>query len=425
MSATYGDPTVCTKPTAAEATIPVTFYQDAVTQVAHVLPWRAIGGTELATLRLARAAAETGYRSVMVCRTDAPLVSDFFAQNEFPVVVFDAGAIELGGLAARWRESLRVTRALRIRGVKIVHCADVYAGDFFAIAAWLAGFTVVCHVRNRYEWLTRQQRLWIFFVRKLVFVSRDTANRFGRLASGARRLVERRTTVLYDGFEIANFGTLTSAVDTRMSLGIPSDAVIVGMVARLSVQKDHLTLIEAAASVCSRHPYVWFIFIGDDGSQGGAEPAHVQRVKEAIAASPFSDRFVCTGFRSDVPDLIAALDLFVLCTHREGLPLVILEAMGQAKPVIATAVDGIPEIVKHRITGLTHDHEDAAGLADQLNLLLDDASLAAELGQRGREMVSRSFSQEAFTANVAKLYSSVGVEPSQVAHAKTVVRSTR
>lgn len=372
--------------------------------IAHVLPWRAIGGTELATLRVAQAAAVSGYRSVMVCRADAPLVREFFASRGFSVVVFESSLLE-NGMLSNIRESRRVMRELRRRSVEIVHCADVYGGDLLALAARIAGFRVVCHVRNRYDWLTRKQRVWLRFASRLVFVSKDTANRFGKTARGTAGLVARRRVVLYDGLATDDLGIQFDPNVTRAKLGIRQDALVIGMVARISVQKDHLTLVRAAERVCQRHPRACFLIVGDDGSQGGAEPENAQRVMSAIAASPFSNRFVCTGHRDDVPDLMATFDVFVLCTHREGLPLVILEAMAQGKPVVATAVDGIPEIVEDGVTGYLHPHEDAVALADRINKLLDDPAQTAAMGRRSRDVVDRSFSQHAFVENVGALYS--------------------
>ncbi len=98
------------------------------------------------------------------------------------------------------------------------------------------------------------------------------------------------------------------------------------------------------------------------------------------------------------------MDVFALSTHYEGLPLVILEAMAQAKPVIATAVDGIPEIVIDGETGLLHGHLDDAQLAANIISLLQDEARAAKLGEAGYEFVKKNFSKEQFAMNMVNLY---------------------
>jgi len=114
--------------------------------------------------------------------------------------------------------------------------------------------------------------------------------------------------------------------------------------------------------------------------------------------------FIFTGFREDVARLVAAFDVFVLSTHGEGLPLVILEAMARGVPVAATEVGGIPEVVRHGETGLLHAHGDDAALASHLSSLLSDEAGAAALGEAGRRHVEREFGRERFAREMAGLY---------------------
>jgi glycosyltransferase involved in cell wall biosynthesis len=119
---------------------------------------------------------------------------------------------------------------------------------------------------------------------------------------------------------------------------------------------------------------------------------------------------------------MSAFDVFVLCTHFEGLPLVILEAMARGRPVVATAVDGIPEIVIDGRTGLLHPHGDAETLAARLLSLLEDEALAARIGGAGREFVKMEWGRERFAANMARLYEDVlGVNASGARRAGEVL----
>jgi glycosyltransferase involved in cell wall biosynthesis len=101
------------------------------------------------------------------------------------------------------------------------------------------------------------------------------------------------------------------------------------------------------------------------------------------------------------------MDLFVLSTHWEGLPLVILEAMAQGLPVVATAVDGVPEAVADGETGYTVPHADPAALADALGRLLDDPVRATAMGRAGRARVERMFTVAQFESNLLRLYDQV------------------
>jgi glycosyltransferase involved in cell wall biosynthesis len=101
------------------------------------------------------------------------------------------------------------------------------------------------------------------------------------------------------------------------------------------------------------------------------------------------------------------MDIFVLSTHWEGFPLVLLEAMAHARPVVATSVDGIPELVTDQETGRLFPHEDAAALAECLLDLLNSPAKARAMGRAGQEHVARNFSREIFTRNVGRLYAAM------------------
>jgi glycosyltransferase involved in cell wall biosynthesis len=114
-----------------------------------------------------------------------------------------------------------------------------------------------------------------------------------------------------------------------------------------------------------------------------------------------------TDHRDDVERLLNAIDIFVLSTKTEGLPLVILEAMAHAKPVVATAVGGVPELVRDKQTGFLHSLGDYEAQANQLSLLVEDKTLRHRLGEAGRALVRSDFSRERFATQVSDLYSTL------------------
>jgi glycosyltransferase involved in cell wall biosynthesis len=373
---------------------------DGPRRIAHVLPsTMVIGGTEHATLRIARAVAPTGLDSVAFCIEGDTPVQRFFAGEGMPVTGFPAVEPSVRRPLPDQRASRALAREFRRQRVDVVHCADVGAAHFTALAGRLAGVPVVSHVRNRHDQISRRDQLFLRPVDRWVFVSRDTWRRFSYPVAPARG------TVVYDGIDAPSLRT-SEARAARMELAIDPDAPVVGMVARVSPQKDFITLARAARDVLARHPRTRFLVVGDYETEP-AYRAHYERVCRELADQQVADAFVFTGFRRDVPRLAAAMDVFVLSTHFEGLPLVLLEGMAQARPVVATDVDGIPELVRDGETGLLHRHEDAVGLARQISRLLDDATLAARLGAAGRHAVDTFWTNERFARDMAALYHDV------------------
>ena len=173
------------------------------------------------------------------------------------------------------------------------------------------------------------------------------------------------------------------------------------MVARVAPQKDFETLIRSAAVLATHFPAVRFFMVGD------LDPLHYPQVQRWLEEHQVADRFLFTGFRRDIARLMKAMDVAVLSTHGEGLPLVLLEAMSHGRPVVATGLDGILEVIEDGQTGLLVPHRDAAALAQAIGRLVSDPALARRLGEAGRRTVETKFSQQAFEKGVERLYAGV------------------
>jgi glycosyltransferase involved in cell wall biosynthesis len=369
--------------------------------IAHILPWPAVGGTEHATLRIARAVDRSKYSSIAFCVPDGQPVRKMFADAGFPCATYEPMNPSYRRTLAFGRRSAALAREFKRHHVDLVHCADLLAGHHAALAGRLAGVPVVCHIRNRFDSLTRRERSFLWPIDKFVFVSENTWTHFGCPVSADRG------TVVYDGVDAVQADNdWCHRQSVFREFNIPGDAPLVGMMARVAPQKDFPTLARAAARVLQVNPRTRFLIAGDFSS-AGTYTHHYLEVRRVLDDCGVSSAFIFTGYRQDVSRLLCALDVFVLSTHWEGLPLVILEAMAHGKPVVATAVDGIPEIVDDGKTGLLFPHEDAARLATHITTLLQNRSSAARLGESGRRLVLSRFSTEQFADSMNALYARV------------------
>ena len=366
--------------------------------VAHVLPWPSIGGTERATLSVAQAVEPLGFGSVAFCLKDARPVAEMFRAAGFEAAEYEGVPPSYLHPRAFLRNSFALAREFRRRGVRLVHCSDVLAGYYAALAGRLARLPVLCHVRCAFPEVSLRERGFLAPVGKFAFVSRDAWRAFGH------RVPARRGVVVYDGLEVCAAGRDEEARrDVRQEFGLAAGDKIVGMVARVAPAKDFETLAKAAARVVAADPGVRFMVIGDH-TREAANRAHYEKVRGTLEALGLTRSFIFTGFREDVGRLVGAFDVFVLSTHGEGLPLVILEAMARGVPVVATEVGGIPEVVRHGETGLLHAHADDAGLAAHVASLLSDEARALALGEAGRLLVENEFSRGRFAEDLARLY---------------------
>ena len=345
-----------------------------------------------------KAARKAGLESFVFYLPDAPVVGDFFESAGFESIPQALPQPSFRHAAKFYSQSRALSSELRHRGATIVHCADVLAAYHAGAAARLAGLPLISHVRNRYAVLPFRERLFLRAVQKWVFVSKNTWEQF------CIPVTSNQGTVLYDGITVEHNAEVDSAgAAVRAEFGLSPETQLAGMFARVAPQKDFETLAAAAAVLAPRFPRLRFLIVGDNDSTGFIR-SHYEQVQRWLDQYQVANLFLFTGFRQDVPKLMRAADLFVLSTHGEGLPLVLLEAMSHRRPVVATAVDGIPELIEDGKTGLLVPHGDSGALADAIGRVIADSALADRLGNRGRHTVETLFSQEAFEGRVANLY---------------------
>jgi glycosyltransferase involved in cell wall biosynthesis len=146
------------------------------------------------------------------------------------------------------------------------------------------------------------------------------------------------------------------------------------------------------------------VLVGRDVEQGGGFERELEQEADRLGVR---DRVLFAGQREDVAGVLAGADVLALPSHVEGLPLVVLEAMAQARPVVATRVGGTPEIVVDGETGLLVASGDVEALAAALRSVLDDPGRARDLGDAGRQRVLERFSRETMTRRVLEIYDEV------------------
>ena len=209
-------------------------------------------------------------------------------------------------------------------------------------------------------------------------------------------------SLIYNGVDLQRYNHQQPCCTLHEDYFLPPEAPIVGVVARLEAEKGHRTLLEAWPLVLAAVPSARLLIIGE-GSERDA--------LEAEAASlGIEDRVVFTGRREDVPAVTAALDVAVLPSYREAQGLSVLEAMALGRPVIASRVGGIPEMIEDGVTGLLVEPHDCDALAAGIIRLLTDHPLADMLAHRGHELVHDRFCIELMVHSISDLYDEVALK---------------
>jgi glycosyltransferase involved in cell wall biosynthesis len=225
----------------------------------------------------------------------------------------------------------------------------------------------------------------------------------GRTAAPVRRI--------YNGVDLSRYDDQEACCTLPEEYGMEAGSQIVGVVARLEPEKGHPTLLEAWPLVLRAVPDAYLLIVGE-GSRRQALEAQARDLRVA-------HRVVFTGRRDDVPAVTAALDVAVLPSYREAQGLSILEAMALSRPVVASNVGGIPEMITDGVTGLLVPPHDADALAAGIIRLLLDHPFADMLGRAGHDMVHDRFCIQLMVDAVEAIYDegARSIRPTEVAAA--------
>jgi len=199
-----------------------------------------------------------------------------------------------------------------------------------------------------------------------------------------------------NGIDLARFTPRPPSGALRAALGVPPSAPVALSIGRHVAEKGYRHLLDAAARIERTKPGVHWILVGD-GELRSELLAQSRRLG-------LESRVHFTGWRDDIPDLLALCDVFVLPSESEGFGRVLVEAMAMTRAVVATAVGGVPEIVRHGETGLLVEPAAPAPLADAVRVLLDDPGRAARLGAAGRARAESTFTLRAHVDAVERVY---------------------
>jgi glycosyltransferase involved in cell wall biosynthesis len=315
------------------------------------------------------------------------------------VVCFEAGS-ELALLL----RALDVARFLRRWRPDVLHCHLPLAGVVGRLAGRLARVPVVYtehNVMERYRPWTRRLNVATWRLQAhAIAVSREVADSIRRHAPASVPV-----TTIPNGIPVAAFAP-DPPVGSRMraTLGIPDGVPVVGTVAVFRIQKRLDLWLEAAARVARTDPTARFLLVGDGPLRAELE------ARAASLGLAGAVHFV--GLQTDVRAYLAAMDVYLLSSDFEGLPLGLLEAMAAERPVVATAVGGVPEAVVDDQTGTLVPPRDVERLAEATSALLADRDRRRRMGRAARARAERCYGIGAMTVELERLWRSVVLQPS-------------
>jgi glycosyltransferase involved in cell wall biosynthesis len=292
----------------------------------------------------------------------------------------------------------QLIRVIRLYKPQLLHSHTSKAGFTARLAARLCDVPLVIHTIHELPQNATRSRLkksvyWAMeklaasWCDHLVTVSR--VNQEQILREGICR--PEKLSLIPGGLQLQNYLARGPA-----PWNLPTDAVVMGMAGRLEPAKGHADLLRAFAHLAPRNPKLHLVIMGT-----GQLRQPLEQLRDDLG---LQGRAHFLGWVEDLISAMAALDLFVLSSHYEGLGVVLLEALALGRPVVSTRVGGTQDIIEDEVTGLFTPPHDPAGLAEAVQRLLDDPDLAARLAAAGKEKVWRDYSAVEADQKILDLY---------------------
>lgn len=296
---------------------------------------------------------------------------------------------------------LHIKEFIVSRKIQIVHTHVLRSDLLGGIATRMARDPVLVstkhnmgYVRGQNGWLIRNLFYWpaMYMPDKVVTVT-DVLRRQLRLRM---HLGSDRVSTIHPAIDIAEYYHPEEREGLRGAMNLSTSDYLVTFAGRLVAGKGLDILLESARKVLALHPSAYFLVVGR-GPQRASYEAYARELG-------ISNRVVFTGFRSDIPTILAGTDVFVLPSISEGMPKSLLEAMAARKAVVASSVGGVAELIKSPDVGLLVAHSDPSALADAISDLISNQSRRNKIGSRAQQYVKSNFSVDHMVSSYDALY---------------------
>jgi sugar transferase (PEP-CTERM/EpsH1 system associated) len=349
--------------------------------ILHLIETSGPGGAERMLISLVEALPKHEYRS-LICLLKEGWLNDELRRRGFETVIIpQPRTVDVSWLWAVWD-------MVRDRRVDLMHSHEFAMNTYGSLVSLITGVPQIATVHGKNYYYKRwDRRLAYRFVARhgrMVAVSEDCR----KFLSDNVGVPRENILTIYNGIPIEQHEQSNSIrTKVRAALGISLDQPVIGTVGNLYPVKGQTFLLQAMSGIVRHWPDCRLIIVG----RGELESTLKREAKEL----GIERNVLFLGYRPDVPELLQAMDVFVLPSLSEGLSLSILEAMAAGKPVVATAVGGNPEVILDSETGYLVPSANPGALAEKIIALLQDPLLAHEIGKNSRTRVMQHFSLSA------------------------------
>lgn len=370
--------------------------------ILHAVIHGEIAGAQIVCLQIIEALVRQGHQASVVSSSEGPF-TDLLRTKKIPVFIIPFEK------TYHFHRTFQVARLLRKEKIDLVHShGTIPLNVHVRLAARWTGIRCISHIHAENvfssHWLIRQYQILLDrftsqLCYRLIAVSKATKKRL--VMEGIR---PEQIEVIPNGIDSNRLNGQMSRMEVFQRFQIDPKKRLVVTMGRLCPQKGQEEFLKGAKQVSAEMPDIVWMMIGKDIEFKGAYEGKLKTLAQELG---LNGQIIFAGYQSDPVSLLRACDLFVLPSHLEAMPLVILEAAALKKAVIASAVGGIPEVVQDGVTGILIPPGDSQALGQAMLKLLKEPRLASAMGEAGFRRVREHFSEGQMVNRVLSLYQEV------------------
>ena len=382
-------------------------------KILYLNPTSEVGGAERSLLDLLRHLDRKEYDPIVCFPSDGKLAWELGRMGiETKMISYPAAISALS--RENWNQSLpqfllapwyllptlvKMTTFVRRKDIDLIVTNGIKCHLIGSMIASVTRSKLIWHVRDLMEagWLRLILCSMGRFFPNRIITNSDAVGRF--FVNGGR------SETVYNGVDLAQFNSERDGKRARSEFHVRKHAKLIGAIGHFAPLKGYEELLGAVREVVGAGFNVTLVLVGE--CIYPHSKSYKEKLLSLVDSTGLKERVIFTGFREDIPELLASFDLFVLPSRSEGFGRVNLEAMAMGKPVISTSVGGIPEVVLDGVTGILVPPGDSHALSRAIMRLLDDPHLRESMGREGRKRVEERFTLQGHVQRIQELYRDV------------------
>jgi glycosyltransferase involved in cell wall biosynthesis len=266
----------------------------------------------------------------------------------------------------------KLLKIIKEEKINLVHTNSSRSMMYAALLRLFHRIKVIWHVR-----ITDKDRvidrILELFAKKIITNSNAAARRFCWVKN------KSKVVAIYNGLDLKTFDKKKDVAKIKKELSIKNEDIVIGTIAKLQPKKGIHILLNAAAPIIKKFPSIKFLIVGDDADTEGA---YLKKLKSLAQQLNITEHIIFSGYRDDIPQIMEIIDIFTFPSFSESFGRSLLEAMAASKPIIASNVGGIPEVVVDGETGVLVPPGNSTELAAAISYLLKDNNLIKKMGRK-------------------------------------------